>query len=349
MGAVGAVHVPEGPSLVVTTEADVVDSFDGEISLREAIGYAAFVGAPGDGDVITFADGIERILLGDPDGDGALSAGETASELAVAGGDTIAIRAGDTPVTLDGGGATRILSSTASDLAIEGLVLENGAAGADGSGGAIRAVGGLTLEAVTITGSTAVRGGGLYVDGTLTITGSTIAGNTATTAGGGIGLAAGATATLADTMVSGNALEGAGISLVSGGGVEAGSDATLVLVRATIAGNTLRTDGSANGGGLAAGPRANVTMEDSLISGNAVVLFGETASASGGGIRLGVTSALVARVIVVSSNTVSGGSSAVGGGINAFAGRVLDISGSTIADNLLAADVARGGGIAGGG
>lgn len=56
------VQIPEDPSLEVTTTADVVDAFNGETSLREAIAFANDVqdadGQGDDTDTITFADGL---------------------------------------------------------------------------------------------------------------------------------------------------------------------------------------------------------------------------------------------------------------------------------------------------
>ena len=47
--------IPETPSLVVTTTADIADAFDGEISLREAIGFINDGTLTG---TITFASGV---------------------------------------------------------------------------------------------------------------------------------------------------------------------------------------------------------------------------------------------------------------------------------------------------
>ncbi len=99
---------------VVDTEADVVAA-DGELSLREAI---ALANANGEDDVIVFDAGVTRIALGS-----SLVANEAGSILRVEG-----------DVTLDGQGASQILSFVDNDFELDGLTFENGSTAGDGGG-----------------------------------------------------------------------------------------------------------------------------------------------------------------------------------------------------------------------
>ena len=68
---IGAVEAPELPSLQVTTTLDVVNAFDGETSLREAIAYAndATAGPNGDGDADNDGNPLDTITFASGSGD----------------------------------------------------------------------------------------------------------------------------------------------------------------------------------------------------------------------------------------------------------------------------------------
>ena len=166
----------ETPSAVVTTEQDVVDLYDGLISLREAIAYIQ--GGQAEGDTVSF-DGYlqgKTITL-----NAALGALEVTGALTI---DASALRGG---ITVSGGGQTRVFEIT----------------------------GGSTLDPVTlislqVTGGAAENGAGIWNDGVLALRNALVAGNTATNSGGGIWNQGELTA-LNTTVTANTALSGAGI------------------------------------------------------------------------------------------------------------------------------------------
>ncbi len=286
----------EAPSLVVTTLKDVVDAHDGLTSLREAIAYAnGKVGA----DTVTFAAGLHgTILLGDADGDGAVSGAEAASQLRVTEALTIDGRSpagGLGAITIDGGGTTRILRAEAG-LTVQGLTLTRGNAGAE-SGGAILAstaggAGGsplsLTLADSAVTASKALDGGGIALPvGTLTLTRSVLSGNTADPKGGAGGGLYADIVSLTDSALLGNlATAGGGLfattaTLVNstvaanaasdgaGGGLHA---VTLRLHQSTVTGNTANGEAGFGGGFIA----VSATLSNSIVLGNTASVGNET-------------------------------------------------------------------------
>lgn len=174
---------------------------------------------------------------------------------------------------IDGGRADRVIVDTAgttAQLVLSNLQITNGQS--DGNGGCISVQGNLALTNVdvnqcvagaasgdAVSGTTPLRGGGIYAGGSMTITGGDIAGNT----------------------LFGNA------AIAYGGGVFAGSfigvyDATIEHNRIFSAG------GAAYGGGFAAGMPSGssfsiVTMNDSTITGNEASSNCSFCGARGGG------------------------------------------------------------------
>ena len=201
----------EPKSIVVTTLDDVVDETDGDISLREAIAYAAELGEI---QTITFSDSLaDGTILFDADrGELVITSSVTIDALSLWNSD------GDAPgLTIDAQNLSRIfrITSDAEDVTISGIKMVNGSytAGTDALGGAIyaentgtlflangsisgttligeNAYGGavytesnLELDAFEITGAKVMatvigRGGAVYAKGTVSLYGSTIQENT---------------------------------------------------------------------------------------------------------------------------------------------------------------------------
>ncbi len=113
------------------------------------------------------------------------------------------------------------------------------------------------LSGLTITGGSALAGGGLENSGTITLTDCTISGNSASSFGGGLWDAG--TATLTDCTISGN-------SANFGGGVSAYGP--LTLTACTVSGNS-----AAYGGGvfLVSSPDSLTTIGDTIVAGNAAI------------------------------------------------------------------------------
>ena len=155
------------PSLVVTTQRDIVYDIDGLTSLREAIAYANSHPGP---DTIIF----------DP-----ASFGTTRRTIRLTGGPlvltdpatTTILGPGANRLTISGAGKGRVFDVQGGSLTLEGLTISGGRGD---RGGGIRNDGGtLALDRVVLRGNRARVGGGLFNDGTAALTHVVIRGNTA--------------------------------------------------------------------------------------------------------------------------------------------------------------------------
>ncbi len=205
----------------------------------------------------------------------------------------------------------------------------------------VAAGGNLTLNSATITGGTAVFGGGIYaISGTLALTNSTISGNSGVT-GGGI-YAKSASLSVSNSTLSGNSAigNGGGIwansasvavtnSTLSGNSAHLGggfwaSSASVAVTYSTLSGNSAR----AGGGGIFA-VSATVMVTNSTLSGNQGTIYCcsiHAPSSIGGGI--------VAEwsTMAVTNSTLSGNSANLGGSIYAFRS-YLAVTNSTLSGN----------------
>ncbi len=149
------------------------------------------------------------------------------------------------PVTIHGRSATisgsdqhtAIVVNPGSTLYLGGVTVSDGFS--TGDGGAIQNLGALTLTDSTVSGSDAVRGGGIFNfdNGRLTLIRSTVSGNTTSGDGAGIHNRRGRL-TLLDSTVSGNAV--AGTSGNGGGLYSFGATARVTLTNSTFSGNSSR-------------------------------------------------------------------------------------------------------------
>ncbi|MBO7708784.1 MAG: right-handed parallel beta-helix repeat-containing protein, partial [Thermoguttaceae bacterium] len=139
----GTIYKPEARSLVVTTLEDVVDRFDEQTSLREALAYAGTFDEPV---TVTFADGLEGTLTLT---EGALAL-DAAAPITVDGGGA---------VTVDAGGRNRAFEISSGDVTLANIAIENGYDSKQG--GAVSVNGSLTLENVTISDSYSGKFGGV--------------------------------------------------------------------------------------------------------------------------------------------------------------------------------------------
>lgn len=286
----------EAKSLVVDTALDVVNSFDGVTSLREAV---AFINAGEASGTITFdasvfngeAQDIIRLTQGNIASNHALSIdgdidGDGTPDVVISGdvdGNDIVDAQGVTDIGASSAAPGNLLDdNTATLLAI----VDNANASA--------------INGLILTGGHGLSGGaGLYTLGPMTVSNSLIAGN-ATTFGGGGGIFSFNDLTLVNTTVSGN--ESAG----SGGGIYSNGDVT--LFGSAISGNSNSNFGG-RGGGLYA--RGGVTAIGSTISGNRT----EGGSAEGGGI-FAVQDLVLVNATLAGNGTL--GASSEGGGAHAF-------------------------------
>ncbi|MEL6379914.1 MAG: choice-of-anchor Q domain-containing protein [Pseudomonadota bacterium] len=234
------VDVGEAESLIVTTAADVVDAFDGETSLREAIAFAN--STPTD-DVISFEAALAGQTLTLTEGALVVSSGVTIDG-DLPGGEDLVISPADgrSDITLSGGNASRlfVVTGEAASLDLNSLTLRDGSA-AEGDGGAILVEAGAAADFtnVTLTDNSAVNGGAIANAGTLTLSTVTLTGNMAVT-GGAIATGGGTLNAVNATFID-NAATGPG---VAGGALAVtGGDAALVNV-------TLVSMGMNDGGAL---------------------------------------------------------------------------------------------------
>ena len=205
-----------------------------------------------------------------------------------------------------GGGA--ILGAGGSSLSINQSVLVGNRSLTDG--GAVSAAGDFTLEASTVSGNSADRGGGISVHGgPALITGSTLFFNSATARGSGLavdGVATGGSVVVAASSIA----ENSGSPASWGGGIFVGGAVDGVFA---VRDSTISSNGAGGGAGVAFGDFNN----DSLV------------------LALGASASLENSTVATNEASVLGGGlylSAYSGG----AGPRVDLSSTIVGDNLAA-------------
>ena len=236
---------PETPSIVVTTNLDVVNSYDGVISLREALDYAE------SGATITFVSSLKGKTI-------ALELGqlETSKSIIIDASNLLDASTSAPGLAISGQGASRILYVTPGDVvAVNGIAFANGFAGDYGDGGAIYNYGGsLFLENCVIRDSEAYKGGGLHsAYGYATLVNCILTNNTAGYYGGAI-YDLGGTLSLVDCVISDNEAFYGGGAAYCAGNVE------------TFA-NCVLTNNSGNTGGAIYNYSASLSLNNCAISG----------------------------------------------------------------------------------
>ena len=278
------VRVEEAPSLIVTTNSDAVNAFDGEISLREAIFYAEVDATLGD--TITFAPSLKGQTITLTERQLEIKQGLKIDASSLYNAST------QTPgITVDANGLSRVfyLNAGINEKPIEliGLRITGGRTEEDGGGIYVNS-GTTTITNCAINDNEAYSGGGVYgrQESALTFTNCVINGNEATKSGGGVwGLG---TLTLNYCSIINN------VATIEGGGL---------FIRGSAALTTCDIcDNSAEyGGGVANDSFYNAsTFVNCLIVGN-------KASNAGGGASLFGKSTLT-------NCTITGNQAANGGG-----------------------------------
>lgn len=275
------------------------------------------VNAAADGDVIHIAPGtyFENVVL-----DKDLS-------LVGTGGDQVTI--------LDGMASGSVVRIEAADVTLTGLTLTNGS-------------GTNVYDAYGLLGT---RGGGLYASSAdVSLTGCTVTANSVDTTvearGGGLSLLSGSV-TLTDTTVSSNTATSTlygtyGAAL--GGGIFVATSSGFLLTNSTVTGNTCSCVGNyagAIGGGIFTfdfySSRSSIRASD--VSSNACQSMGIYSESQGGGIFS--YGSLTIEGTTVSQNTCTSDYQSSGGGV---AGLDVVLTSSTVTGNVVAGDLARGGG-----
>ncbi|MCR9201647.1 MAG: right-handed parallel beta-helix repeat-containing protein [Planctomycetaceae bacterium] len=336
---IGAVEYREADSLVVTTDADIVDPTDSLTSLREAV---AFANSNPDVSDITFGNGTalaggtdftdaaaDVITLGgtqlDVNSDVSVS-GPAAQLLTISGNDQSRVfRVGSGDVLFSdltvangstNGDGAGILVTTAADVTLDRVVLSDNTAGTFEEGGAIRNNGRLTVSDSYFVGNESRRGGGIFNRSSLVISGSTFADNTADTFGGAVFNEG--TLTVVNSTLSGNQARSGGGGLFNLGGA--------TVINSTITGNT---SSSGQGGGLRnSGINGTLTVQNSIVVGNTANTGNNTAGgltpASGSNLTSGIAADVLDPVLSDNGGTtlthaLASGSAAINAGNDTLA------------------------------
>ena len=315
----------ELPSLVVTTGADSVNSFDGVTSLREAVNFANF--NPGD-DTIEFdasvftggSNSLIRLTEGELEITDTLTIdGSTGTDVTITGdanGDDITLAGNITDVVASGDELlddnSRVLNFSSNtldrDLMLVGLAITGGSSTSSGGGIRFTDVDGLvslTNSAVSgnsTTGNDSIdalgaNGGGLFVAGSLGLTNSIVSGNGTTgyfSDGGGIFSTRGSV-TLNHSTVSGNTTSG---NYSSGGAIYHTSGSGVTLINSTVSGNS--TTGRYSG-------IAGIDSRSSAVS-----LTGSTVTGNRGGYGISVFSPFIGVSLTIENSIVAGNTSVDG-------------------------------------
>jgi hypothetical protein len=243
-------------------------------------------------------------------------------------------------------------AATVKDVFISGLSVTGG--DSTGSGGAIRTAENLTVSSCTISGNSALSGGGIAKAGTtcqLTVSGSTISGNTATSRAGGIETVGGSLS-VTNSTISGNSAvsggTGGGIyststvttidsstisgnqALFAGGVFHTGVGILATITNSTISGNSARGDA----GGVAAF-YGNVTIRHSTITANRAD-SDNNATGNGGGVFVSLTQSNVTLDHTIVAGNLRGTGSSRSDIFRTVAARfslIGDNSGATITNN----------------
>ncbi|MEM9353444.1 MAG: choice-of-anchor Q domain-containing protein, partial [Planctomycetota bacterium] len=256
IGAFEAQPVLPPQGLVVSTTTDVFDGdFSvGQLSLREAIGFANDLAGA---NTITFDSGVFT-------GGASSLIRLIGTELAISETLTIDGSSGtDVVITADASGNDTLVAGTfitdvAASLAADATSLNDNSRVINFT----VASGDLTLSGLTVTGGrTLANGGGIgTVLGNVVLTSSTVSGNQSNRRGGGIFAFSGGV-TLTGSTISGNTSQ-------YGGGIYT-NDSTVSITSSTIAGNT--AGGVGGGLGLFAdnyNDNERITIRNSIIAGN---------------------------------------------------------------------------------
>jgi hypothetical protein len=252
----------ETPSLVVTTAADVVDPFDSQTSLREALAFAE--SNPG-ADTITFVASLAGQALVLTQGaltithdvtiDGDAVGNDGKADITISGGDTSRV------FTVDDGSTFTFVTAT-----LDSLTIVHGSA-TKGGGIYVGLNDVLVLNHSTVSQNAATFGGGIFADyqASVYVNDSVVSDNTATQFGGGINANGfppngSATVLLTNTTVSGNHAD------ASGGGILGYNANVITLINSTVTGNSA---GQSGGGIYNYGADGVTSLVNSIVAGNA--------------------------------------------------------------------------------
>ena len=348
----------EDPSIVVTTHKDIVNPFDGLISLREAVEvYSAA------GNTITFdpsLNGKTITLRGDE-----ITIKKNLKIDASALEDGVAVDAGDASrafIVLGKFNANTGSTNGYANVTINNVAIMNGNATVykndsigypvleqfkTNGGGIFAYAAKLTLNDVAVSGNKAQNGAGVWsYAGSLTINDSTFDGNTANYEGGAVYAALLNSFTSDSSTFSNNKATSYSSGAIRLSSIKGAASLTNVTIsgnssgklggaiyatntKATITESTITGNKATLGGAIASQTKGAMTVANSEVSGN-------TSTTGGGAFYLGSgTCSLTLSDVLVANNT-SSGSTYGGGGIYARDASTLTVSNSTFENNKAA-------------
>jgi uncharacterized lipoprotein len=238
----------------VNTTADTIDANPGDGLAQDASGNTSLraaimeANASAGADTVSLATGTYILSRAGANEDGCGT-----GDLDITGDLTIT-GVGANTAFIDGGAADRVLQVRGGSVTLSGVTIQNGAA-LDGGGIRVDGPGSLTLRDAAITNNHATStGGGILVSGTLNADRVTIEGNIADV-GGGIYVNNGASASLLNATLSGNA---------------AASNGGAIFTRSTIniTNSTIAYNNAAGAGGNHKQGSATATLKNSILANN---------------------------------------------------------------------------------
>lgn len=258
---------------------------------------------------------------------------------------------------VDGAASDSGLGGTGGAMSVSGSTFKNDIAGGGsgegklsglGAGGALAAVGSLsvsdsTFDSDSCGASSIGAGGAVLTGGDATFSGSTFSSDSAGTGGAGLGgavLAGGDT-----TSVSGSTFSADNVGMDGGsgfGGAIVSGGTTDTISHSTFKGNSA---GQGTGGAIA-GLKGATTISHSTLEGNAAGGAGGAGDGSGGG--LGGAVASLGTTATISDSTLNGNSAGGTGGAGEFSGGgeggavFLEAGTATISDSTLEGNSAGG-------
>ncbi|MEM0922236.1 MAG: right-handed parallel beta-helix repeat-containing protein [Pseudomonadota bacterium] len=278
--------------ITVTTQNDIVDALDGEISLREAVNLAN--ATEGFNEIVFKVDGFLGInggqmqitddvsINGDRNGDGVADVflyGNMNSDrmFEVTSGAALSLSNLFVRSFRSEGDGGALLVNAGSSAAIDNVDLSFNSAGPDSGGGAIASDGSLSIRDSVIGTNSAALGGAIQSTGTLEIVNTEISDNSTIDQSGTVAVSG--TATIVNSSIIDNTASAGNGALLALGSVE--------LVGATIANNTSGSDYAAieiSGvgslvvdqstitghltGGIETSGEGDLTLRNSIVSGN---------------------------------------------------------------------------------
>ncbi len=303
-------------TIVVDSLGDgTVDWTDGEVTLRDALAWAADSTRPGPDEIV-----FSRSLQLD-DTPGEIRLGRRPLSI---NSDVMIRGPGASQLTIDAGGQTRVVVVRSGVRAeINGIALTNGVA--DYRGGGLYNAGNLVLSRVSVTRSktrywsAAPRsfdgGGGIFNEGTLTVVDSVIRNNYSGDEGGGIYTVPDGRSKVSGLMRLIDSQVTANSTRWGGGGIMVENGATL-----SVDGSVISDNRASRGGGATLNGRADIS--NSLVVGNSAASRG-----GGGGLLLGR-----GEYRIVNSTIANNVASVWGGGLAIDEGSVF-IGNSIVTDN----------------